>query len=965
MRILQFQGVMSEKVKLLKASAGAGKTHRLTQEYIRMLLEGDDESYRHILAVTFTNKATDEMKSRIIEELHRMSLDTGNPEKADKARRRLVRMLNDYTCFNVSTIDRFFQTVIRSFAREIGQYASYKVELDTAGVISMAVDRMLDSIGDPGNEDLLNWLKDYAFRVVEEGGGWNIVRPLEEMAGLFFKEEFKVKARGSDGSFGERSRIREFETRLSKIISSFTKEAAALGKEALGIMSAAGLAPEDFKGKSRSPFTVFRHLAAGEIKVPSGKLPDSFGDLRPDGLEEVVEKTMTLFGEGYRNYASALAIRGNLSLLGIYSDLYVNIARYLKENNILLLNEATDLLGNIIDGSDTPFVYEKIGNRYDHIMLDEAQDTSLLQWKNFMPLLQESISKGYGNLVVGDIKQSIYRWRGSDWRLMSDYIFTDLGNGNVDGRESLSENWRSGKSIVDFNNLVFKEVGRVCALGEIYGDTFQTIPEKRSDADPGRVKVKFIEGGEWKEEALRHTLSDIRELVANGFSPAEITVLVRTNVEGAAAAGFLMREGVSVITEDSLLIGSSACTAGLVNVLKYLSSPEDQVCQLLVEGISDRIPANAADGSLHDICQNLIGSGLFPVGESDVPFLHAFLDCVLEYQDKFGTSLRGFLRWWDETGCRQSICAPEGQDAVRIMTIHKAKGLGLDVVIIPFLEEKFNSHTSTVWMECPAPFDEIGLIPIKATSRLADTVFAEQYENEQLLSRIDSVNTAYVALTRAKRDLIIYAHDAGSAKNGIKSFASYLKQVLDGRLDGDGEYVAGSASVCREERKSADMIVQGTYDIVPAGNRLSLSLQAEEYFDRECSPRHRGIELHGILSKVDRKSDLKAACDGDAEAFGLLSKSLSAISERHWFDGTYTSLNETSVVDEYGNVFRPDRILVSRDGRRAIVVDYKFGSERDKYRDQVGTYCRLLGRMGYQSVEGHIWYVDSNRIVSL
>lgn len=952
-------------MKLLKASAGAGKTHRLTQEYIRMLLEGDDESYRHILAVTFTNKATDEMKSRIIEELHKMSLAPGSPEKAEKARRRLIRILNDYTCFNVSTIDRFFQTVIRSFAREIGQYASYKVELDTAGVVSMAVDRMLDSIGDPGNEDLLNWLKDYAFRVVEEGGGWNIVGPLEEMAGLFFREEFKVKARRYGDSFGDRGRIRESGKKLSAIISSFKEDAAALGKEALGIMSAAGLTPEDFKGKSRGPFTVFRHLAAGEMKVPSEKLPDSFGSLHPEGLEEVVEKTMALFREGYRNYASAVAIRGNLPLLGIYADLYGNIARYLKENNILLLNEATDLLGNIIDGSDTPFVYEKIGNRYDHIMLDEAQDTSLLQWKNFMPLLQESISKGFGNLVVGDIKQSIYRWRGSDWRLMSDYIFTDLGNGNVDGRESLKENWRSGKSIVDFNNLVFKDVGRACALGEIYGDTFQTIPEKRGSADPGRVKVKFIEGGQWKEEALRHTLSDIRELVANGYSPADITVLVRTNVEGAAAANFLMREGVSVITEDSLLVGSSTCTAGLVNVLKYLSSPEDRVCGLLVEGLSDRIPAGALDGSLHDICQNLIGSGLFTVGESDVPFVHAFLDCVLEYQEKFGTSLRGFLRWWDETGCRQSICAPEGQDAVRIMTIHKAKGLGLETVIIPFLEEKFNSHTSTVWMECPAPFDEMGLIPIKATSRLADTVFAEQYENELLLSRIDSVNTAYVALTRAKRDLIIYVHDTGSSKNGIKSFAAYLKQALSGRLDGGGEYVEGSLSVFREERKSADMIVQGSYSVVPAGDRLSLSLQAEEYFDRGCSPRHRGIELHDILSRVDRESDLEEACGGDGKAFGLLSRRLSSISERHWFDGTYSSLNETSIVDEYGNVFRPDRILVSRDGGRAIVIDYKFGTEREKYGEQVGTYCRLLGRMGFRSVEGHIWYVDSNRIVSL
>lgn len=957
---------MPEKVKLLRASAGAGKTHRLTREYIRMLLEGDDESYRHILAVTFTNKATDEMKSRIIEELHGMSRNPSDPGLAEKARRRLVKILNDYTCFNISTIDRFFQTVIRSFAREIGQYASYKVELDTAAIISMAVDRMLDSLGEPGNEDLLEWLKDYSFRTVEEGGGWNVAGQLEEIAGLFFKEEFKLKARRYGKDFGERSAIRKFDAGLASVISTFRKNAAGLGAEALSIMSANGLTPDMFKGKSKGPFMVFPRLASGEIKVPSEKLPDSFGNLHPEGLESIVERTMALFHDEYRNYASAIAIRKNLSLLGIYSDLYRSINDYLRENNVLLLNESADLLGNIIDGSDTPFVYEKIGNRYDHIMLDEAQDTSLLQWKNFMPLFRESISKGFGNLVVGDIKQSIYRWRGSDWRLMSDYIFDDLGRSNIDGSEPMNDNWRSGSAIVEFNNMVFNGVGSACLLGEVYDDCLQSVPAARKGRETGRVKIRFIEDKKWKEEAIRRTVEDIRELMAEGYAPGNITILVRKNDEGAFAANALMKEGISVITEDSLLIGSSDCTSAMVNILRYLSTPEDPVCGLLVEEFVGRIPDKATDGSLYEICQSLLGSGIFPAGEKDIPFVHAFLDCVLDYQGKFGSSVRGFLKWWDESGCKKSICAPSGQDAVRIMTIHKAKGLGLDAVIIPFMEEKFSGHINTVWMETPAPFEEIGLIPVKATKQLEETIFAEQYGNEMLLARIDAVNTAYVALTRAKQDMVVYAPASGARKGGgFNSFAEYMQEILRDRLDGDGEYVEGTVSSVKEDRKGPEMILQSTFDIVPLGSRLKLSFKAEEHFDRGGDPRCRGIELHEILSRVDCMADLEKACAGDAEAFDMLSGRMAAISEYHWFDGTYTSLNETSIADEYGNVFRPDRILVSRDGSRAIVIDYKFGSERDKYRDQVGTYCRLLERMGYQSVEGHIWYVYSGKIVSL
>ncbi|MBQ0025607.1 MAG: UvrD-helicase domain-containing protein [Bacteroidales bacterium] len=968
---------MEEKcIKLIRASAGAGKTHYLTQQYIDLLLSGDENSYRHILAVTFTNKATDEMKSRVLQELYKIASDNGDP-RHDKAKSRLTAILHDYSGFSISTIDRFFQTVMRAFAREIGQYASYKVELDMDSVISQAVDRMLDSLEEPQNNDLLEWLKEFSLHQIENGKGWNITGLLYDMSKLFFREDFKLKIQENPAMVNDRQAIRVFSSEMKSITSSFKSSLRDVAKECRKACEGAGLDFKSFKGKSRSPFTVFEKWEKGEMKAPAAyeKFEESLASNRVPGLMDAVSRGIDIFQKGYERYCSASVIGNNLYLLGIYSDIFRNINEYLAENNTVLLSQTTDLLSRIIDGNDTPFVYEKIGARYEHLLLDESQDTSILQWRNFKPLFIESRSQGFRNLIVGDIKQSIYRWRGSDWRLISEYAKRDLGEEYVDDSESLDDNWRSLSNIVEFNNSIFSSIGKSLsnenagiggAVGRIYDNCIQSLPKQHESCPGGRVKVGFIDSADdWMEESLGRMYSDIQEFHAKGYPYGSITVLVRRNSEGARVADFLIDKGIGVVTEDSLLIGASACTSKMVAVLNYLSSPQVPVNKLLVEDCLDALDGFAITGSLYDTCEKIIRGGFFEVTEDQVPFVMAFMDSVISYQEKYGSSLSGFVKWWNETGCRKSICAPSGQDAVRVMTVHKSKGLSLEVVIVPFLEEKFvksGSLIPTIWCSTSGIFAPLGLVPLKAVKELESTIFSAQYKEEVLYGYIDCINTAYVALTRAKSQLVVYSPaPASKDKYNINSFAAYLFSRLSDSLDEDGCVEFGVIEPFDTVSENGNDLKMSGYVSVPLDGRLALSLRSADYFDQKTDVRLRGIELHDILARVNRVSELESACASDPQTFAYLSERFNDV-PAEWFDGTYESLNENSIVDSDGNMQRPDRVLLDRSKGKAVIIDYKFGEKRKSYRGQVKSYCDLIRRMGFSDVTGYLWYVDSRMV---
>ena len=921
------------KIDIYKASAGSGKTHTLTQQYLRYLMESPDtDAYRHILAVTFTNKATDEMKQRVLETLSKKSAEAS--AEGRKARAVLVRILHDYSNFSITTIDKFFLQIIRAFAREIGQNGSYRVELDEASVIAASVDSMLDSLDEEENAALLDWMVAYAIESVEKGGSYDIARSLYDFGKLFLQEDFRIKK--------------------SQLGTAFVQD--------------------------RSVIERVRQDAAARMAA--------FSEKYPKGSKKVDEYAK-------RRNETDKVIYDSVGIMGISNDIYSRMTEILRQKNLVLLSESKETIRKLIDDADAPFIYEKVGNRYDHLMLDEFQDTSRVEWQNFLPLYRESISKGKDCMIVGDIKQCIYRFRGSDWETLNSGLAKDLDN-SVTNFKSLEINRRSARNIITFNNLLYENIARWLPdefaehLSEIYADAKQ---EYWKDQE-GYVKIKvvdYVTKPEFEAQALEWIKPSIEELEANGFPAGSITVLARNNRQIAVIAQKLISEGYAVITDESLLVSSCPQVQKVVAVLKYLSSGTDDICneQLRQLGV-DLEKAVPSDGSLYDLCEAIVRTWTATVDKGDIPYVNAFLDIVAEYISIYGSDISAFVRWWEETASKNRyISVPDGQDAVRVMTYHKSKGLSLDAVIIPFFNEPFVPRAGSddyLWTTPDADICEIGLFPVKYKSELSKTFFSAEYDRERFLNAVDAVNAAYVATTRARQAMYIFGI---KSKTGIDSMSESMARMLKanfGEANEDNIYELGTPVSYVPSDDAGDARVQepvdtfvsipylvmeeNTEEDAPARPRIEMAYSGAAFFE-EPGARQKGVVLHDILASVSVAEDLPAAvaravADGElpaseaGEVETQLAEAIGSVAEYRWFDSGNTVYNELSIINTDGNVERPDRVIM-RDGE-AVVVDYKFGEERKGYRWQVGRYMKLLRQMGYSRVKGYLWYVKNHRV---
>ena len=541
-----------------RASAGAGKTHKLTGEYLTLLFTGPG-AFRRILAVTFTNKATDEMKTRIVDELYNLA----SGRKSDyvellksayslteiqvrkQAAQILINILHDYSAFNISTIDRFFQQTMRVFTREIGLQGGYGIEMDQELVLTTAIDNLLSDLEKPESKDLLGWLLRFAEDKIESGGEWNLRKDIMALSREVFKESYKAFSEAVGRDIEDKKALEDYKNELYGIIRSVEATAKELGERGLAILNKYGLKVTDFKGGSRSPLTLLDRLVQGEMKEPSATfigLADNLdgcftktvslgtrqiiGCAFEDGLNDCIKGIISLFGN-LTAYNTAREIVRYYYTLGILTDVSRQIAAYREEKNVMLIADTTELLSKVIEGSDAPFIYEKTGTHVDHYMIDEFQDTSGMQWNNFRPLIEESLAHSRDNLIVGDVKQSIYRFRNSDWKLLDGQVQADFSP-EVVHEETLKDNWRSCRNIVEFNNALFttlpgvlqavyNEALSVSSLSEeqraafftkimsAYDKSFQQVPPPFMQKD-GHVRIEFLSGDnekDWKEEASR------------------------------------------------------------------------------------------------------------------------------------------------------------------------------------------------------------------------------------------------------------------------------------------------------------------------------------------------------------------------------------------------------------------------------------------------------------------------------
>ena len=623
-----------------RASAGAGKTHKLTGEYLTLLFTGPG-AFRRILAVTFTNKATDEMKTRIVDELYNLA----SGRKSDyvellkstysltevqvrkQAAKILIDILHDYSAFNISTIDRFFQQTMRAFTREIGLQGGYGIEMDQELVLTTAIDNLLSDLEKPESKDLLGWLLRFAEDKIESGGEWNLRKDIMALSREVFKESYKAFSEAVGRDIEDKKALEDYKNELYGIIRSVEATAKELGERGLAILNKYGLKVTDFKGGSRSPLTLLDRLVQGEMKEPSATfigLADNLdgcftktvslgtrqiiGCAFEDGLNDCIKGIISLFGN-LTAYNTAREIVRYYYTLGILTDVSRQIAAYREEKNVMLIADTTELLSKVIEGSDAPFIYEKTGTHVDHYMIDEFQDTSGMQWNNFRPLIEESLAHSRDNLIVGDVKQSIYRFRNSDWKLLDEQVQADFSSEEIH-EETLKDNWRSCRNIVEFNNALFttlpgvlqavyNEALSVSSLSEeqraafftkimsAYDKSFQQVPPPFMQKD-GHVRIEFLSGDnekDWKEEALGRLPGVLEKLQDNGYALKDIAILVRTNQEGAQVADTLLaykeehpsnRYNYDIISDEALFVSGSTAVRFMVSLLRYLKNPEDR-----------------------------------------------------------------------------------------------------------------------------------------------------------------------------------------------------------------------------------------------------------------------------------------------------------------------------------------------------------------------------------------------------
>lgn len=922
-------------MKILKASAGSGKTYRLSKTYTELLLGSQSpDAYRHILAVTFTNKATAEMKSRILRDLYRSD--------KPKARRLLVDILHDYGSFSVSTIDKFFQQTLKSFSREIGQFADYQIELDKDSLIRESMDRILDSLT-PDNKELLSWIKASISESLEQGKRLSIDDSLYEMGRLLKSEEHR--------ELSEKSGADDAEAFAQKRLLEVRKACSAIIRDFAAILKSHGL-----------------DVSAGDfIKMPGKRLLAKDPELA------------SYIDEAYSAYATAFIVNSLTFSLGLAGEFYREFEALLKEKNLMCLDESNTILRDIINGSDAPFVYEKLGVRYEHFLLDEFQDTSNIQWDNFLPLLRESESRGEGSLVVGDVKQSIYRFRDSDWHLLAHKVKEEFPEADV---ETLDCNWRSTRRVVSFNNAFFTRAAEALGLEDIYSDVSQT--PMTSDEQEGQVRLSFC------EDQLEAVMSSVTKAREAGAGWGDIAVLVRGKKQGADIADYLISNKVPVISDDSLNMKSSGVVRRLTALLGAFENPDDSISSFLAESLGITFPQTYH--SLVDLCESLLRSlkDRDPASfEGETLFIQAFMDELQSWTEVNGNSLRYFLEHWEEQ--ERFIGSPENSAAVRILTIHKSKGLEFPYVIFPYADKVGFYKSGVHWCRLDAGSARLpscldGIYPVNLGSQAEASCFSGAVDEERRRQIVDNMNLFYVALTRAGKCLhIISAPPTATFKKSLKSGRPDYKKMSDLLYEFGGccdERSFGEEyDFSRMERKEASPEEEFPIEFasVPLAGRLAPSSDAADFFGDDgqtgvkASARLRGVVLHNILSAVVSADDLEPAVaaalmDGSldardaSEAREMLSERIAAHPE--WFpsseDREVRVLNETSLFAADGREYRPDRVIVRPEG--VVVVDFKFARPEDRYLRQVGNYAAIYRQLGYNVLAAVIWYVEEDKM---
>lgn len=1112
---------MEEHLTVYRASAGSGKTFTLAVEYISLLVK-DPENYQHILAVTFTNKATQEMKMRILSQLYgianslqssqqyfnKVKEKTNMPDAVirNNARAALTLLIHRYNNFRILTIDAFFQQVLRNLAHELGQTANLRVDLNNEEITEKAVDQMIESL--EKGQPVLQWISTYINNSIEDDNGWNIIGKIKTFGTNIFKDFYKAHEANLKEQLSNADDFKVYETTLRKRRNDIRKTFNGKAKSILNEIKNANLdIPSNYRSglykyltdSAIAPLTN-KPLKAGVLKAnespqnwTSSKCAKAdkqqIQTLAAEVLSAQLSELIAYNNDNWNEFQSIQLTLSHLSELRLLHAIADAVDNLTKDTNRFMLSNTQALLKELIADSDTPFIFERIGARLKHVMIDEFQDTSTIQWQNFQVLLANCMAQELSqNLIVGDIKQSVYRWRQGDWGILNN-IEKSFAHQKI-RLETLDYNYRSEKRIIDFNNAFWeqcvantaKEVAQDDAeKAKIVQKAYEDVAQKtHKTTENGFVKISLYPSKSMKEAVLEELIETIKELFNNGYggkNQSKIAILVRSksNIQDIVNA-LLQSFGneINIVSDEAFRLDASLSVNIIVSAMHLLTHPDDVLTrgklvklynqEVLKKPLTDTDLLVSINESNNIDTKNIdkkerrklateqqmakLNSQLPPeyvanrellLGlpivdlvdklfmlfgldqlEGQSSYICTLYDTLNDFLKDHTADIDDFINEWENSLSSKTIQSDE-IEGIRIMTIHKSKGLEFDNVIIPFCNWEMEKK-GTLWCETknkPAPYNKLPLLPIDfSRDKLIGTVFEDDYKEEHFQNIVDNLNLLYVAFTRASKNLFVFGLRQGKttldniAKGtppGNRSYAIELalRQVSE-QLQGSSlsfpddigseihfEYGTLAPETHEKEHAVADnpflikpdkhIVSIATYPQAATFKQSNKSIEFVKGEDVDPSDRTRYIKignvLHQLFSTIYTTADIPARLN-ELEQQGIIyndeitsaqlrTRIEDAITNpqvQEWFSKRWQLYNECTILEYNKDTnemeeHRPDRVMT--DGKEFVVVDFKFGKEREEYKKQVQQYMEILIRMGHKKVSGYLWYVVKNNVVEV
>ncbi|MBO3096919.1 UvrD-helicase domain-containing protein [Gelidibacter pelagius] len=1036
---------------IYNASAGSGKTFTLVKVYLKILFTSHQQNaFKNILALTFTNKAVAEMKERVVEmlivfsdpnilenptpmfEMLSNELNIDPKTLHDKSKVILNTIAHNYAAFDISTIDKFNHRLIRTFAHDLKLPLNFEVELDTKTILSKAVDQLIDKAGT--EKKLTKILVDFAIEKADDDKSWDVAFDFNQIAQLLINEnDIPYFESLKDKSIDD---FKALKTQLLSQIVLLETDIIQNAQKTLDLIEHNGLLFNDFSSSylpkhflklAESNFDVNLNQLKWQIDLLDGnplypKRVDAHKMATIDTIQPTIVKFFEQTKESIIQFKFLRNILKNITPLSVLNAIYKSLQEIKTDEDLVLISEFNSLISTEIKSQPTPFIYERIGEKYRHYFIDEFQDTSEKQWENLIPLIDNAISsqnlKGETGsaMLVGDAKQAIYRWRGGKAEQFIDLYTKREQPFQIEQHiKNLPTNYRSLETIVDFNNNFFKHISTFAFSDPSHREIYEASRQHRHLKGEGFIELSFLEfESEDKDETYgRKVLEAIQKAQENNFELRDICIIARKSKEGIALAEYLSVKGVPIISSESLLLKNSPEVQFLTSIIALASQPYNDM--LKIETLSYLAEHHIQLEDKHRFFQGLVHLDAFEMFKAlnqfdlffdfnqflQLPFYEAvesvvrqfnlnktsnayiqfFLDEVLDYSQKHNAGFSNFTSHWEIKKEKLSITSPQGNNAVQIMTIHKSKGLEFPIVIFPYANQDIYFDMSPkMWFPVnPEAFNGFSNVFINVNKDLEDLGELGQtmYADYKAQLELDSMNLLYVVLTRAVEQLYIVSEYVVNKGNKDKPtlyselFISYLKSAGVWN-DSEKTYTFGSSNRILPAKKVEQSTIQERFISVAKENHdLRIVTNAGYLWNTEQEAAiEKGNLVHLIMSKIETENDInfvfeefESKGDLNAQQSSELKPIINHIVHhdqlKAYFLPDLTVYNERDILTSGGFISRPDRIVVNTKSE-AVIIDYKTGAERPTHQNQIMEYQVILEQMGFKVLKKILVYINED-----